>query len=83
MWRGKRNGGTLFARMSKIQRAAEENDKRHRKGEIKRREIIRSTINDKVYSGVHKKIGIIESERGQNGGGKPNKAMKKDEQEIK
>ena len=85
MWRGKRNGGTLFARMSKIQRTAEENDKRHRKGETKRREIIRSTTNDKVYSGVHKehkKIGIIESERGQNGGEKPNRAMKKEEQEV-
>jgi hypothetical protein len=65
MWRGKRNGGTLFIRMRTIQRAAEENVKRHWKGEIKRREIIRSTTNNKVYSGFHKehkKIVIIESE---------------------
>ena len=69
MWHGERNGGTLPIRMSKIQRAEEDDDKRHRKGETKHREIIRSTTNDKVYGRLHKKhkkVIIIESERGQN-----------------
>ena len=33
MWHGERNRGTLPVGMSKIQRAEEENDKRHRKEE--------------------------------------------------
>jgi hypothetical protein len=69
MWHEERNSGTLSIRMSKIQRAEEEDDKRHRKGETKHREITRSTINDKVYGRVHKKhkkVRVIESGRGQN-----------------
>jgi hypothetical protein len=64
MWHGKRNRGTLSVEMSKIQRAEEENDKRHRKGETKHREITRSTTNDKAYGRVHKEhkaTRIIES----------------------
>jgi hypothetical protein len=59
--------GTLSIRMSKIQRAEEEDDKGHRKGETRHREITRSTTNDKAYGRVHKKhkeVRIIESGRG-------------------
>jgi hypothetical protein len=53
MWHGERNRGTLSVGMSKIRRAEKENDKRHRKGETKHREITRPTTNDKAYSRVH------------------------------
>ena len=62
MWHGERNRGALSIGMSKIQRTEKENDKRHRKGKTKRREIIRPTTNDKAYGRVyqkHKTIRII------------------------
>jgi len=67
MRHGERNCGTLSIRISKIQIIEEEDDKKHRKRKTKHREIIRSIINDKIYNRVHKKhkkIRIIESERG-------------------
>jgi hypothetical protein len=70
--------------MSKIQRAEKENDKRHRKGEAKHREIIRPTTNDQAYGRVHQEHKAartirVESGPRQKEGSKLKEATKKEE----